>query len=102
MTQPLSIEQQKEALLQSPSKVLASYVVAYRILGYNQQISIFCMQELANRRGNGEDFDFESFIEEQCKKMPKPSPIDMKKISGFYNLKNISDMVSGIKNIKGK
>ena len=47
------------------SKILAAQVVAYKLLGINKKLSLQCMQELHLRRTKGDDFDYESFIENQ-------------------------------------
>lgn len=63
------------------SKNLAGYIVAYRLLGFNKELSIKCMQELMNRRNNGDDFKFEDYIESELKDAPKPN--DLNKISNI-------------------
>jgi len=53
------------------SKALCAYIVSYRALGVNKQLSIECMQELAKREMEGDKFDYYSFIEEELAKIPK-------------------------------
>lgn len=53
------------------SESLASYIVAYKYLNINKDFAVFCMNELSRRRNLGEDFDFESFIEDKLKSLPK-------------------------------
>lgn len=50
---------------------LAGYIVTYRLLGLYKELSIKCMEELLNRRENGDNFNFEEYIEEQLKDAPK-------------------------------
>jgi hypothetical protein len=67
-------------LSKHPVKVLAANVVTYRALGINKQLAMLCMQELASRRKNGEEFDYESYIDEEVAKMPKTSNMDLNKL----------------------
>jgi len=97
MTEPLNLQQQKELSLNSSSEVLAAHIVAYKVLGLNKEFAVFCMQELANRRGKGDTFDFESYIELNVQKMPKPVPMDLKKMSGLMNLKGMASLTDLIK-----
>lgn len=67
------------------SKKLCEIVITARYIGSLDQESILCMQELAKRRDLGEQFDYESFIENTSKKLPN-FRFDLKKkiqISGF-------------------
>ena len=57
------------------SKNLAGYVVAYRLLGLHKDLSIKCMEELLNRRVNGDNFNFEDYIENELKDAPKPNDL---------------------------
>lgn len=70
---------ESEEILAAPSKILAGYVVVYRLLKIYRERSEACMIELMNRRSNGDDFDFESYIENELKEAPKPN--DLSKIS---------------------
>jgi hypothetical protein len=54
------------------SEDLAAQVVLYRSLKINKELSTKCMIELAKRREAGDQFDFESFIEQELNKLPKP------------------------------
>ncbi len=60
------------------SKILAGYVIVYRIFHVFKERSQFCMIELMNRRNNGDDFNFEEYIENEVNGMPKPT--DLKSI----------------------
>lgn len=53
------------------SKVLCAYIVSYRALGVNKQLSIECMQELMRREAAGDNFDYYSYIEDELAKIPK-------------------------------
>lgn len=53
------------------SKKLCSMIVCDRYIGIDEKIAVACMEELAKRRENGDDFDFESFIDQEFCKLPK-------------------------------
>ena len=59
-----------ENLPEHSQENLCEIIVASRYLGYNQEVAKAAMKELANRRSDGSDFDFESFIEIEMKKLP--------------------------------
>lgn len=49
---------------------LCEIIVCFRYLGFMQEESVLAMEELANRRANGEVFNFEERIEELTKDLP--------------------------------
>ena len=53
------------------SDKLCDMIICDRYFGYNKDVAIFCMEELANRRANGDSFDFETYIKESIAKLPK-------------------------------
>lgn len=65
------------------SEVLAARIVTYRILGIDKELAKIAMQELAKRRQNGDQFEYETWIQDQIFKMPK---MDEKNISSVLNL----------------
>lgn len=74
--------------LDIPSKTsedLAAHVVAYRSLGIDKKFALVCMAELARRRELGEDFNFEDFIDQETKKMPKMHDLDLVKQAASIN-----------------
>lgn len=73
-------EGQMASVSTSPSKNLAAYVVVYRSLGMNKDIAIACMEELLKRKEAGDDYDFESYIDEEVAKIPLPKGTDFAKI----------------------
>lgn len=89
----LQLKEQKIAALSAPSSGLAAYIVAYKVIGVNKEFALFCMEELARRRTLGEDFDFETYIEDNINKMPKIEPLDLKSISGLINIKSINNLL---------
>jgi hypothetical protein len=58
-------------LEKNKSEDLAAQIVAYRALGINKDVALKCMEELSNRRKNGDDFNFEEYIELELKKITK-------------------------------
>lgn len=53
----------------SPQK-LCDIVVCERYLGINKKLAICCMEELGRRRVGGDNFDFETYIDNALKDMP--------------------------------
>jgi hypothetical protein len=53
-----------------PSDMLAAEVVVYRLLGINKDRAIAAMQELSKREAEGDDFDYQSFINEKLAMAP--------------------------------
>ena len=78
----------KEKYKDAAQEDLAAYVVVYRTLGINKQLAIDCMIELANRKITGSDFDYEKFIDDEVKKIPKINTDDKhsKVLSQGFNL----------------
>lgn len=58
------------------SKLLAVNVIAFRLFGWNEDDALLSMKILGERRAAGEDFDFESFIEEELKKADEKSKVN--------------------------
>lgn len=54
---------------------LCDIVITYRYLGMFKEYALSCMKELARRRTEGDDFDFETYIDAELSKLPK---IDLK------------------------
>jgi len=74
---------QDEEIKKASSKILAGYVVTYKLLNIYKDLSIKCMEELMNRRSAGDNFKFEDYIEEQIKDIPKPNDLtNISKILG--------------------
>jgi hypothetical protein len=53
------------------SQKLCEMVVCDRYFGCYRDIAIMCMTELATRRTNGDDFQFEKIIDNEYKKLPQ-------------------------------
>lgn len=76
----------KNKLCNYSSQKLSDIIVCDRYLGLNKDLAIFCMEELALRRSNGDNFDYESYIDEEFNKLP---PI-------VLNAGGISDILNGL------
>jgi hypothetical protein len=53
------------------SQALAAKVVAYRALGMFKEEAREAMIELAKRKDEGDDFDYEKYINEKLEEVPK-------------------------------
>jgi hypothetical protein len=83
----------KEHCASVTSKILASYVVVFRLLDINKELAIFSMEELDRRRIAGDDFDYESYIDEELKNSP-PSKLGPKEKMNFGQIfKSINSMM---------
>jgi len=63
------------------SEFLAVQVVVFRTLGINEEAAIESMAELARRREEGEEFDYETFIEEKAAEIPKLKGVDFAQLA---------------------
>ena len=61
------------------SEALAAKVVSFRVLKMNKDGAKEAMIELAKRKANGDDFDYDSYIEEKIKSIPLPTVGDEQK-----------------------
>lgn len=64
---------------------LAEIIVAHRYLGVMQSQAIAAMEELAGRRAQGDQFNYEARIEELFSTLPKLN-IDLTKIMHSFKL----------------
>jgi len=55
---------------QYSSKKICEMIVCNRYFEMNKEISVICMEELGKRRANGDDFNFEDYIEKSYKELP--------------------------------
>lgn len=67
----LDVDLVKKNIPSYPSKKLCEMIVCGRYIGFYQDISILCMEELAIRRDAGDQFDFETYIDESYNSLPK-------------------------------
>jgi hypothetical protein len=77
-----SIKDIEEYILtnKTSSKILAGYIITYRLLGIYKELSIKCMNVLNYRRSLGDDFEYEIYIEEEIKNSPKSNKININPI----------------------
>lgn len=73
-------ESQMASIKTSSSETLAAHVVVYRALKINKDIAVACMKELAKRKDDGDDFDFETYIENKLAEVPKPQTMNYVKM----------------------
>lgn len=60
-----NLEKTEDQLIkEAKSKILAGYIIAYRLFKLNKDLSTKCMIELMIRKEDGDDFEFEKYIEE--------------------------------------
>ena len=67
----LTVDEIKEKLPTFPSIKLADIVIANRYLGLYKELSVSAMEELGKRRVGGDTFEFEIYIDDEFKKLPK-------------------------------
>ena len=60
----------KSNVPQYSNEKLCEMIVCDRYFGFGQEISSICMEELSKRRMNGDNFDFESYIDKVGKELP--------------------------------
>lgn len=75
---------------------LCEIVISSRYLNTLQFSAILCMEELANRRVNGDVFNFEEYIENESKQLPD-FKFDFKKV---INLSPNTDFKSLVEKLK--
>lgn len=78
----LDIEVIRKNIPNYNSKKLCEMIVCNRYFSFNKEITEMCMQELSQRRINGDNFEFENFIDESMKSLP---PLDF----GGFDIRNI-------------
>lgn len=54
-----------------PSEKIADIVISFRYLGLYKNLSVTAMEELSRRRESGDEFQFEKYIENNLKSLPK-------------------------------
>lgn len=67
----LDMDQIKANLPQYSSKKLCEMIVCDRYFGFEQKMSIMCMEELAKRRVAGDTFAYEAHIDTISKELPE-------------------------------
>ena len=69
--QTLDLSKIKSNITNYTDQKLCEIVVSGRYLGFNQELSVICMEELSRRRSEGSNFDFELFIDNSLNNLPK-------------------------------
>jgi hypothetical protein len=67
----ISPEELKKRVPTFTSEKLCSIVVCNRYFGNFKDMAVSCMEELAKRRIAGDNFDFESYIDQSLAGLPK-------------------------------
>lgn len=86
----LTVDEIKEKLPTFPSIKLADIVIANRYLGLYKELSVNAMEELGKRRVSGDKFEFETYIDDEFKKLPK---LD-------FSLPDLGSLISQLGNFK--
>lgn len=82
----LDIESIKTKIPSFSSEKLCNMIVCHRYLSVSSEISLFCMEELAHRRINGDSYPFEEIINSNFNKLPKLNTnMDLSTILGTLN-----------------
>ena len=81
---------------------LAACVAVYRTLNIDKELAKACMQELAKRRQEGLEFDYEAYIDDAVGQMPKRQDMNLIQVSkdihkGVTNNLKIGKLKKGIK-----
>ncbi len=89
----LNMDKVRDSVPNCTSEKLCEMIVCERYLSFGEKVSPICMEELVRRRVAGDDFDFESYIDQAHKKLPvinlNPN-LDLQK-----NLKQAMEAVKG-------
>lgn len=68
---PLNLGNVKKNIPSFSSHKLCEMIVCERYFNFNLDVSIYCMEELAKRRENGDVFDFENYIDNAYQELPQ-------------------------------
>ena len=85
----LNEKQIQQDLPKYPSDKFADIVIALRYLGLFKQTCVLAMEELANRREKGNDFDYEGYIEMNMKTLPELNPKHGNMVEMLQNLRGM-------------
>jgi|SRR5579885_521493 len=67
----LNLDLVKSKIPSYSSEKLCEMIVCERYVGFYPEVSVACMEELAVRRDAGDQFDFETYIDNAYKTLPK-------------------------------
>lgn len=79
----LDLDLIKKQIPNYTSVKLCEMIACNRYLGFEKRVAIMCMEELSDRRLKGDNFDFETHIEECISSLP---PLN-------FNLPNLRDVL---------
>lgn len=66
----LNIEELKNNLPSYKMDKICQIIVCNRYFGFNKELTVYCMEELAARRTAGDSFNYEEYIENSFKELP--------------------------------
>lgn len=92
----LTDEQMCEKIDSFESENLANIIISYKYLGLHKKVVPFAMQELAKRRANGENFNFEEHIDSGLKDLPSIN-FKIPDFSGFFDLNEVVSSFAGFR-----
>ena len=72
------------------SQKLSDMIISHRYFGFYPKIAEAAMSELSSRRINGDNFDYEEYIEENFNKLPK---LNFK----IHDMLDVANMMRGLK-----
>ena len=67
----LNLETVKSRIPSYTSEKLCEMIVCERYIGFYPEVAVLCMEELAMRRDAGDQFDFETYIDNAYQSLPK-------------------------------
>lgn|SRR5574339_1208402 len=67
----LNLDVVKSKIPTYTSQKLCEMIVCERYVGFYPEVSVLCMEELGKRREAGDEFQFEDYIDEAYKTLPK-------------------------------
>ena len=69
-TSQLDIDELKANLPSYKMDKICQIIVCNRYFGFNKDLTVYCMEELATRRAAGDPFNYEDYIESSFKELP--------------------------------
>lgn len=81
-------EEEKQEFINNLNKFsntkLCEIVITNRYIGVMRDEAVLSMEELVKRRNNGDNFDYETYIQQEFEKLPKLD-LDLNKILSIKN-----------------
>lgn len=88
----LNLDSVKKNVPTFTSRKLCEMIVCDRYFGFAEKVSIHCMEELAKRREAGDNFDFETYIDNAYKELPQLN----------FNMPDLRSVLNQVINKKSK